>query len=357
MAVLIARTRLPWERALTWCGDYSFTIYLVHWPLVVIALDRYQGLSASTKCAIAALSLIGGYLIARFIEAPMRFNKRYSLKLPVWWVAVGLVGAVVFGLSSFAPATASTAGISIDLSEPIIYKDKCHLDFGVSKPSSPCLFGDLASGDEVVLVGDSHAAQWFSALDSIAKTRHWKLLSLTKSSCPPALMPTLRNGVVDLSCSAWQKYTTTRIKAERPSKVFVTGFSEYQYPLVQGSASYASAYASAESNYFKALGVAPSSIYYIEDTPRPNRSIPDCLSKGSSATAGCNFQLKRSAATSAINRAVSKTGVNLLSVNSLLCPRGICTATYAGHNTYRDASHISVSTSLALVPELSTLIP
>ena len=357
MAILAAKGQVPWGRALTWFGDYSFSIYLIHWPLVVIALDRYQNLSRTAEVGIVALSLIIGYLIVRFIESPIRFNKRFAITFPVWGIALGVVGALVFGVSSFAPATASPVGVSIDLSEPIIYKDKCHLDFGIAAPSSPCLFGDLTSKTEIVLVGDSHAAQWFSALNKVAITRHWKLLSLTKSSCPAALMPTLRNGVADSSCNAWQKYTIDRIKSEAPSKVFITAFSEYDYPLVQTGASYASTYAAAQTRYFSSLGINPSSIYYIEDTPRPTRSIPDCLSKSSAKISRCDFPLKRSKATVEINHAIAGSGVNLLTFNQLLCPRGICTATYKGHNTYRDASHISVSTSLALAPALSTLLP
>jgi hypothetical protein len=183
------------------------------------------------------------------------------------------------------------------------------------------------------------------------------MLSLTKSSCPAALMPTLRNGVVDSSCSAWQKYTVARIKSEAPSKVFVTSFSEYDYPLVQSSASYASTYALAQTQYISSLGINPSSIFYIEDTPRPTRSIPDCLSKSTAKSSRCDFPLKRSKATIAINEAIAGSGVNLLNFNQLLCPGGNCTATFKGHNTYRDASHISVSTSLALVPGLSKLLP
>lgn len=359
VAILIARSQLPWERAFAWLGDYSFSIYLIHWPLVVIALDRYQTLSVSAQVAIASLSLTGGYLIARLIENPFRFNKRFALGLPAWSGALIATGAIIFGVTSFAPAQAS-ASFSIDLSEPIIYKVKCHLDFGISKPATPCLFGDLSSKSEVVLVGDSHAAQWFNALESVARNRHWKILSLTKSSCPAALMPTLRNGVADTSCSDWQRYTAARIKAAAPSKVFVTAFSEYDYPLINTKSTYAQTYADAQSRYIAALGLPASSIYYIEDTPRPTQSIPDCLSKNlksSKSWARCDFPLKRSAATAAISRSLARSGVHLLDFNALLCPNGVCTATFKGHNTYRDASHISVSTSRALAPELSKLVP
>ena len=68
---------------------------------------------------------------------------------------------------------------------PAIYNDGCHLDAAVTKPP-PCVFGDTAGATTVVLFGDSHAAQWFPALDDIATRHHWRLLVLTKKGCPTA---------------------------------------------------------------------------------------------------------------------------------------------------------------------------
>ncbi|CAM5498576.1 acyltransferase [Streptomyces badius] len=42
--------------------------------------------------------------------------------------------------------------------------------------SPPCLFGAVDSPDRVVLLGDSHAGQWFSPLLALASRRGWALL-------------------------------------------------------------------------------------------------------------------------------------------------------------------------------------
>jgi peptidoglycan/LPS O-acetylase OafA/YrhL len=355
VAILVASERMPWERLLVRVGDYSYAIYLVHWPLVVIALARYQGLSTTLKVAIGLLSIIGGFLISRFIEWPFRFNKRFTVELPIWGLGLIAAGAMVFGTTSFASATPSIGKAAIDLSEPIIYADKCHLDFGVDKPISPCLFGDVHSQVEVVLVGDSHAAQWFNAVEQTAQSHHWKLLSLTKSSCPAAFMATKRNGVADGSCARWQKYVASRIRADHPAKVFITAFSEYTYPLVQ-SGQYASLYADGQAQFVRALELPASSIYYLEDSPHPPVSIPDCLAKHAKNTSDCDFTLKRSSATIAIHSALTPLGIHYLNFNQLLCSKSNCSALLAGHNTYRDSSHISVSTSKALASNFSALV-
>jgi len=355
MAILIARSAFVWEPILAWFGEISFSIYLIHWPLVVIALSRYQGLSATIQILIATGSILFGYLISRMIENPFRYHPKFSMSLPRWGIALTGVAALVFAATNFVSATAQNPRVRIDLSVPVIYHDKCHLEFGISKPISPCEYGDLQSSTLVVLAGDSHAAQWFDALNAAAIKNHWKLLSLTKSSCPASFLPTVRNGSADTACAKWQRYVAERIKSLNPSKVIITAYSEYRYPLVQPG-SYSVLYAKGQLDFDRALGVPASSIYYVEDTPHPPQSIPDCLSKNVSSPHHCDFALTRSAATVQAKKALSQTSVHYLDFSDLLCQAGKCSATYAGSNTYRDSSHISVSASKALAAELSLRI-
>ena len=186
-------------------------------------------------------------------------------------------------------------------------------------------------------------------------SHHWKLLSLTKSSCPAAFLETKRNGIADISCLHWQRYVAARIAAEHPAKVFITSFSEYVYPLVK-SGEYASLYADGLAKFVGALALPPSSIYYLEDTPHPPVSIPDCLAKHAKNSSQCDFTLTRSAATIAIQRKITPLGIHYLNFNHLLCSKSKCSALFARRNTYRDSSHISVSTSRALAPNFSAFV-
>ncbi len=355
MAILIARSTFTWEPILAWFGEISFSIYLIHWPLVVIALSRYQGLSATTQILIAAGSILSGFLISRWIENPFRYRSKLSMSLPRWGIALTGVAAIVFGTTNFVSATAQNSKVTIDLSVPIIYHDKCHLEFGISAPPSDCIYGDRQSQTLVVLAGDSHAAQWFDALNTVAILNHWKLLSLTKSSCPASFLPTVRNGTADTACAKWQRYIAERIKSLHPSKVILTAYSEYRYSLLQ-TGSYSVLYARGQSQFDRALGIPATSIYYIEDSPHPPQSVADCLSKNPDSMSRCDFSLTRSAATLSTRDTLVKTGVHYLNFADLLCTGNICSATYAGHNAYRDGSHISVSTSKALASDLESML-
>ncbi len=354
--ILSARRNFSWLTPFEKLGDYSYAIYLIHWPLVVFALSRYQGINLRSQILIFCAALIGGYLISRFIENPFRFNSRLSLTLPKWGAAIAATLSLVLLSGSIPFSYGKSNSIQLDLTVPIIYSDHCHLDFGVSTPSSACLFGDTHSSTEVVLTGDSHAAQWFPAFVLIAKRRHWKLLSLTKSSCPASVLATYRNGISDKACVSWQKFVAHKIAQDQPAKVFITSFSEYTYPLAsqRKGSSYPSRFAAGEVEFIRSLGLPMSSIYLLEDTPQPSQNIPECLSRNTGKSQACDFPAHRSDATRAMRKSLTGLGIHYLSLQDVLCPNGTCTSIYAGRNAYRDGSHISVSTSVALTSYLNS---
>ncbi|WP_328345198.1 hypothetical protein [Streptomyces violaceus] len=47
-----------------------------------------------------------------------------------------------------------------------VYRDGCHVDHAATGTRS-CVYGDRASSRTVVPFGDSHAAQWFPALQRL----------------------------------------------------------------------------------------------------------------------------------------------------------------------------------------------
>ena len=58
--------------------------------------------------------------------------------------------------------------------------DGCEIT-ALQTQSGPCVYGDPGSKTAVVLFGDSHAAQWFPALNALATQRSWRLMwSITK---------------------------------------------------------------------------------------------------------------------------------------------------------------------------------
>lgn len=338
MLVLLSRVDVRPQLVLPSLGDYSFSLYLVHWPVVVFFLDRNTTLSALNKIEIVLIALLLSQLLTRFVERPARFQKRFAISLPRWGTILALASVVSFGSLAL---TATAAGpVKLDKSTPITYKDGCHLGFGQAWPTHECVYGDTTSTTEVVLAGDSHAAQWFPALQKIATDRKWKLTNLTKSSCPATTLETLRNGKFDSSCAIWQVKVLNLIAAHKPALVILSNFTEYQYPLKNSATSYSRAWLAGETKFIKAIG---SKILYIEDTPKPSNQVSD-------------FALTRTETTVLTRQSVKAVGANFFTATQILCPKK-CTIDFQGFNTYRDATHISVATSLNLAKSLEAAIP
>ena len=125
---------------------------------------------------------------------------------------------------NLVPSLANAAG---DL--PVSYSDGCHLDFGTTE-SPPCVYGDPNSTTTAILFGDSHAAQWLPALQRIAQANDWRLVSLTKSGCPPVPV-TVWNAPLNRpyrECNQWRQNSLQRIEDEQPAYVFVAAARDYE---------------------------------------------------------------------------------------------------------------------------------
>ena len=74
-----------------------------------------------------------------------------------------------------------------------------------SPPPTPvaCTFGDPQGATTVALVGDSKAMQWLPALEEAAATRGWRVVTYGKSSCAFSDAPAAQAGAAYPQCDAW----------------------------------------------------------------------------------------------------------------------------------------------------------
>jgi len=345
---------------LAWLGDISFSLYLVHWPIIIFFASGKSSLALSTRIAILVLSIAAAALLYYLYENPVRRSKKLARKAPLILIAGLLVGGVSAGSLQAASRhiATSTKKFSIDLSEPIIYANGCHLPFDVTSAKSPCVFGDPTATRSIALVGDSHAAQWFAGLNAAAKSHHWKLLALTKSSCPPAIWAITRAGSLDKSCVAWAQNVQQQLLATKPDLIILSSYTQYQYVISAKTAvaakatfagpTYADKWSAGLNDFISPLidlANQNSRVVILGDTPNPPTNSPSCLAKNLTAPNRCDFSYRSSAATTATKALASQLKISYVDPTQWLCSTGKCSSVLGAHNTYRDASHISVSTS------------
>jgi len=354
-AVLIGSISI-WPRAFNdlsnnrisqWLGAISYPLYLWHWPALVLpssALGRPLRIRERLFCIL--LTVVLAHLTSKFIEQPIRHKKIEGKKVYLFFVATtitSLVAGLIISVTSSSIISVKGTNYKFNLidvmEKPAVYGDDCHVNYGETK-SGYCTYGDKKSNRTLVLYGDSHAAQWFPALEQIALERGYKLISLTKSACPAVDAPREDQGAFkNVHCEKWRQNSIARIKTIHPDAVITSSFQYFTAP--SGFPSKSRWWNDGQRRLLSELRGSSNHLIYISDTPRPLRDIPNCLASRDSHT--CDSTEK--------TRNVIINGFEKIDPTPWLCT-SYCPAIKDGYVVYRDASHISVAASLALKPEL-----
>ena len=335
------------NRISQWLGAISYPLYLWHWPALVLpssALGRPLRIRERLFCIL--LTVVLAHLTSKFIEQPLRHKKIEGKKVYLFFVATtitSLVGGLIISATSSSMISVKGTNYKFNLidvmEKPAVYGDDCHVNYGETK-SGYCTYGDKKSNRTLVLYGDSHAAQWFPALEQIARERGYKLISLTKSACPAVDAPREDQGAFkNVHCEKWRQNSITRIKSIHPDAVITSSFQYFTPP--SGFPSKSRWWDDGQRRLLSELRGSSNHLIYISDTPRPLRDIPNCLASRDSHS--CDSTEK--------TRNVIINGFEEIDPTPWLCT-SYCPAIKDGYVVYRDASHISVAASLALKPEL-----
>ena len=336
------------NRVSQWLGKISYPLYLWHWPALVIpssALGRPLTLLERIACII--LTVILADVTNRVIEEPLRQMKFAPKKIYLAAIATTATSlALSVFISSSVPELVSTSGktpFTFDLDEvvakPIVVGDGCHVSHGGNR-SGYCTYGDVDSDTTIVLYGDSHAAQWFPALEQIASKRGIKLVSLTKSACPAVDAPRDDDGGFKYkNCAQWRKYSYQRIKEIKPLAVIMSSFQYFSAPTKYPDPDLW--WKNGQIKLLNSLKGASKNLIYISDTPHPIVDIPSCLA--TRKLFECDTSEK------SLNLVIS--GFKVIDPTPWLCS-DICPAIKDSIVAYRDRSHISIAMSIHLMPLL-----
>ena len=336
------------SRISQWLGEISYPLYLWHWPLLVLPSTYFaRPLEIYERLIAIAATVLFADLTHRFIEEPYRHKKViassvYKKTLYATGLSVFMGAIIMFTNSDKIDVSGIKGSVSLAQikARPLIYDDGCHANYAQTE-SGKCEYGKIDSDKTMVLYGDSHAAQWFPALHEIAKRSGYKLISLTKSACPSVETQRRDQGGFKMSrCVTWRENTIKRIQEIKPDVLIMSSFQYFaQPPQYKDRTQW---WNEGQRKLLNNVKNASPNLIYITDTPHPQRDIPSCLSDYSISE--CN--------TSERSKNLSLPGFKVIDPNPWMCT-DVCPAVKDGIVAYRDASHISVDISLALIPRLA----
>jgi hypothetical protein len=248
---------------------------------------------------------------------------------------------------------------------PVIYDDGCHANPAAAEPADGCVFGDRTSSVVVAVFGDSHAAQWFPALERLAEERHWRLLSLTKSACASAdvqVWSELFNRPYT-ECMAWRQAVFRLLANVRPQLVVVSNDRHYKLTIngtMARSEDHEDVWSAGLAGTIQRLRALGSEVVVIGDTVRQTIDPPVCLSEHVDDASACSTPYAKAAAVAreAQERAVSAdAGATFIDPTPWMCYTDPCPSIMGRLLIYRDTHHLTATYSRALASRLGDALP
>ncbi len=351
---------LSW-RPLQWIGGISYSWYLWHWPILLLGHAITGSDAPLYRFAWVLLSLTLAWLSCRLIESPIR-NRRQWLARPRMAVfgalaLMLLANSLCVGWNNRAvermrlPAMQRYAMAHGDA--PAIYGMGCD-DWYHSDRVRICAFGPADAAHTAVLMGDSHAGQWFPAVAKAFDRPGWRLLVLTKSSCPMVDEPFFyeRIGKEYTVCASWRAQALAQVARLKPDVVLLgtVGGGGYKFSKAQ--------WIDGTTRVLDVLGSVTGHVYLLRDTPHLPFDGPDCLAEheGRPAWFGLQHACRAPADDPHADQVYRWLGeaanrfanASMLDLNAHVCPDGVCSAELNGLVVFRDNQHLTGSFAASL---------
>ncbi len=350
-------TKLLSTRPFVFLGDISYSLYLLHWPYLVIAKQKFGDEDRVVLVAVL-LSTLSSIAMYKFVENPFRRKSWENRKvvamaiavlalLPIFMVRViaNFKGEIV-NLEVAAPSTltdeeARQSRISLGSSLCLDVHKR-----GLPKNTSRCVEGSDESMPLVFLLGDSHAYSVSEGVIAAAKRNGFRVMTWSRSGCP-----FLITSSVNRLCNGNRDFLLNAIKDEKPVAVFiVNGVNHYfegardESFVPRGSRARIKSVAASYGETVEFLlqsNVRTALMYEVPNMNRDERDLSDFLLR-SEIVESLNQR---------ITKAEERYGLKVARIepSDVLCLNGICRSYDSGGNSlYADGQHLNADGALLI---------
>ncbi|MFC0680400.1 acyltransferase family protein [Lysobacter korlensis] len=377
-------------------GNISYSIYLWHWPLIVLMPYVLGGdLTTGAKLAVLAASVLLGWATTRFVEQPFlarsaglrhrfTFAGAFTVTAAVvafagfGWNAVQLqvesdlraaYAAVASGMPCLGAGSWAADGAACG--DPLVstsfvpsalaasrdttrtQSTRCGSTSREDSEAKACEFGNRTSQVRIALVGDSHMQQYAGAFERVANDNGWAMDLYSKGRCPFSDVRRAGEHIITEACTGWVGNVKAALLSRDYDLVVTSQVSGVEWAPPAGT----SVEDFAEGGLARMWGTlneAGLPVAVIRDSPRPVPRVLECLLDVDTPTECDNPRataLPYDPQPGAVQR-MQTDDTFLIDLTDFYCGPERCSSVIGGVLVHRDANHLTNTWSLTLAGQL-----
>jgi peptidoglycan/LPS O-acetylase OafA/YrhL len=348
-------------------GTISYSLYLWHWPVIVLAKYHLDRPLTTAEAAIAAVVMLALATASwRWVEQPFRRRGTGEVGTRAVWTGAGAAAAVLLAGGAHVAATdgwrwrqgAEMTAVETDARWPA-RQSRC---------TGACArLGLRDMPPRFVLVGDSHAAALIVALDEAAAERGVAGRYVDSNGCPP--IRGIERVHVASTCRATLEATITGLEPSIEVVILAARWEMYVAGPRPGcvddclpprtirsvdapSAPRIAAFRDGLTRVVDDLVTADRHVVILRQVPEQTVMVPQHLTKAlwtgrplDMAARGrtrTDVEAQFAAVEAVITEVGGRPGVTVVDPRPTLCPGTACPLVLHGRVLYRDDDHVSV---------------
>ena len=377
-------------------GLWSYSLYLFHWPLLVLAqYYAFDPLSVTQRCTLLALTFLLGALSWRYVELPFR-GPGALLDRPTLY-GIATASGVALLLVTVLLSRVSDPGRYSDRERALFPtytadQTRCRNTSPEGTQTPACKLGDGSAPVEAILWGDSHALAMLPAVDAAYARHHQAVMFAQQGGCPPLLGVSVRDfstaqsnhlsswidargfgrterckrhseAVLDwlvrnhigtvILAAHWIAYTE-----DKHTRRLTDSENPENYSMLDNAA----VFSRGLDRLLAALEREHVRVFLLDDAPQSIVDVPYALASAHRRNLDKEFRISRVAyeaqqhsATQIFARLQMRYGIRILEPQDLLCADGMCSVAHNDAPLYTDGEHLSELGAMISAPALEAI--